>query len=311
MGPAMTACSTRSSRLDTEVAGVGLAVIGAVSFGTLGIFAKFGYEAGARPFSLLATRFTIATAILLVYLVAARAPVFVGRRTMVRLLLLGGLGYGLEASLFFLALERAPVGIVSLIFYSFPLWTYLFGWMTRLEPFHGRVVFALILGTVGVASIFTVDVGGLLGPLLALAAAISVAVYLLLAQVVLRDVSPSASALWTGAGAAITVGTVALMTRQPLPLEAMGPAAALGAATAFSFVLLFAAIARIGSARAAIANMVEPITTVALAALLLDEEITLRIAVGAVLVISALPILVTTTKAPKRSSDDHAAIHAT
>jgi drug/metabolite transporter (DMT)-like permease len=297
VGSAITARSQRSTRFDTEVAGVALAVIGAVSFGTLGIFAKFGYEAGAQPFSLLATRFAIATAILLVFLLAMRASILVGRRTIVRLLLLGGLGYGLEASLFFLALDTAPAGVVSLIFYSYPLWTYLFGWMSGLEPYRRRVVIALVLGTVGVASIFTVDVGGLLGPLLALAAAISVAVYLLLAQVVLRDVSPSASALWTGAGAAITVGTVALMTGQPLPVDAIGPAAALGAATAFSFLLLFAAIARIGSARSAIANMVEPITTVVLAAFLLDERITLRIAVGAFLVISALPILVTTTKA--------------
>jgi drug/metabolite transporter (DMT)-like permease len=288
---------TRTARLETEVAGIVLAVVAAASFGTLGVLGKLGYEAGARPFSLLGARFTIATALLLAFLVATRAPVFVGRATVVRLLLLGGLGYGLEASLFFLALDRAPAGIVSLIFYSYPMWTYLFGWLTGLEPFRGRVLVALILGTVGVASIFTVDVGGLVGPLLALAAAIAVAVYMLFAQIVVREVTPSASALWTGAGAAISVGAVALVTRQPFPAEAAGPAAALGAATAFSFLLLYAAISRIGSARSAIANMVEPITTVVLAALFLEEEITLRIAVGALLVISALPILVTSTKA--------------
>lgn len=281
-----------------ESVGIVLAVVAAISFGTLGIFGKLGYEAGARPFSLLAVRFAIATALLIAFHSATRRPILVSRAAIVRLLLLGGLGYGLEASLFFLALDNAPAGVVGLIFYSYPMWTYVLGFVTRLEPFRGRVLIALVLGTAGVTSIFTIDVGGLLGPLLALGAALAVAVYMLLAQIVLRDVTPSASALWTGAGAAVSVGLAALVTRQGLPVAAIGPATALGAATAFSFLLLYAAIARIGSARSAIANMVEPITTVALAAIFLGETITLRIALGAALVISALPVLVSSRKAP-------------
>ncbi|MDQ3981107.1 MAG: DMT family transporter [Actinomycetota bacterium] len=58
-------------------------------------------------------------------------------------------------------------------------------------------------------------------------------------------------------------------------------------------MLLFRAIALIGSARAAVASMLEPVATVVLAALLLDESITLRVVLGAVLVVSALPVLAT------------------
>jgi drug/metabolite transporter (DMT)-like permease len=292
LGPVKTISASTGGRRDASV-GIALAVVAAISFGTLGVLGKLGYEAGARPFSLLALRFAIATALLIAFHVATRRPIFVGRVAILRLLLLGGLGYGLEASLFFLALDNAPAGVVGLIFYSYPMWTYVLGFVTGLEPFRGRVLIALILGTAGVASIFTIDVGGLLGPMLALGAAIAVAMYMLFAQIVVRDVTPSASALWTGAGAAVSVGVAALVTRQPLPAAAIGPASALGAATAFSFLLLYAAIVRIGSARSAIANMVEPITTVALAAIFLGETITLRIAFGAALVISSLPVLVT------------------
>jgi drug/metabolite transporter (DMT)-like permease len=293
----MRAGLRRAGGLRKETTGIALAVVGAIFFGTLGILGKLGYEAGARPFSLLAVRFVIATGLLLVFHAATGRTVFLGRPIIARLLLLGGLGYGLEASLFFLALDNAPAGVVGLIFYSYPMWTYLLGFVTGIEPFRGRVLAALVLGSVGVASIFTADVGGLLGPLLALAAAIAVAVYFLLAQILLRDVSPSASALWTGAGAAVSIGIVALLTREPMPAAAVGPAAALGAASALSFMLLYAAISRIGSARSAIANMVEPVTTVALAAIFLGEEVTLRIAFGALLVISSLPILVSTREA--------------
>jgi drug/metabolite transporter (DMT)-like permease len=67
----------------------------------------------------------------------------------------------------------------------------------------------------------------------------------------------------------------------------------LGVATAFAFVLLYRAIALIGSARVAVASMFEPVATIVLAALLLDEAITARVALGAVLVVAALPILAT------------------
>lgn len=273
--------------------GIALAASAAVAFGTLSIFAKLAYDSGASALSLLASRFSIATALLGGFHIITGRSMMLDRRDIVRLLLLGGFGYGFEAALFFLALEHAPAGVVGLIFYSYPLWTNILGIATGLERFSIRVLIALGLGTAGVASIFAVSESGLTGPLLALAAAGAVAVYLLMAQVVMRDIPASASALWTGAGAAVTVSIVALATGWDLPLEALPHAGALGFASAIAFALLYAAIARIGSARSSIANMVEPLTTVLLAWIVLGEEIGIRIAIGAAFVVSALPILAT------------------
>jgi drug/metabolite transporter (DMT)-like permease len=271
--------------------GIAFATSAGAAFGTLSIFAKLAYDAGATALPLLAFRFAFATVLLTLFHLITSRPILVGRRNAIRLLLLGGLGYGFEAALFFLALETAPAGVVGLIFYSYPLWTNVLGLATGLERFRGRVLIALALGTTGVASIFTVSGTDLAGPILALGAALAVAVYLLLAQVVMRGIPAPASALWTGAGAALTVGTVAAVTGWDLPAGALVPAGALGLASAVAFALLYAAIARIGSARSAIANMVEPVTTLLLAAIILGEDLTLRIAVGAVLVVSALPVL--------------------
>jgi drug/metabolite transporter (DMT)-like permease len=283
----------RDEPRSTNITGIALAASSAVVFGTISIFAKLGYEAGASALSLLASRFAIATVLLSLFHLGTRRPIAIGRRNIVRLLLIGGLGYGTEAALFFIALEHAPAGVVGLIFYSFPMWTNLLGIVTGLERFSPRVLVALLLATIGVASIFSVSESGIVGPLLALAAAVAVAIYLLLAQIVMRDIPPSSSALWTGAGAAVTVGIAAVASGWNLPAEALPEAGALGFASAFAFVLLYGAIALIGSARASIANMVEPLTTVLLAWLVLGEEISIRIAIGAAFVVSALPILAT------------------
>ena len=81
---------------------------------------------------------------------------------------------------------------------------------------------------------------------------------------------------------------------ESLPVGAAVPALALGVASAVAFVALYAAISRLGSSRAAVATMLEPVTTVVLGAIFLDEDITLRIALGATLVVAALPVLALT-----------------
>jgi drug/metabolite transporter (DMT)-like permease len=276
-----------------ELSGVALASSSALAFGTLAIFGKYAFAEGAETIPLLAGRFAIATGLIAGYQIARRKPLKPSRPK-VRSLSLLGICYALESALFFFALERAPAGTVALIFYSFPLWTTLLSLLVGLERFRWGLVAALTLGTAGVSLIFTISTDDLSGPLFALGAAVTVAVYFILAQVIARDVAPAHSAMWTSAGAAAVATVIALATQQDLPASALVHTAALGVASATAFALLFGAIARIGSARASVAAMLEPVATVILAAIFLDEEITTRVAVGAALIVSALPVLAST-----------------
>lgn len=274
-----------------DIRGIALASVAAVAFGTLAISAKFAYRADSTVLPLLTVRFVGATVLIAAFHLATGRSLGVRRDVMWRLLILGGIGYGLETALFFAALERAPAGVVALIFYSYPLWTVVTGFLTKLEPFKWKLVGALVIGSIGVAVVFSPESGGWAGPLFALGAAVAVALYFVLMQIVLRDVDASPAAFWTSAGAAVTTTAAWLVARDPLPSDAVVPALALAGASAFAFVTLYAAIMRIGSSRAAVAAMVEPIATIVLAAILLDEEVTTRVVVGAALVLSALPLL--------------------
>jgi drug/metabolite transporter (DMT)-like permease len=287
---------TRTTRAHSDLVGIGLAAASAVAFGTLAISAKFAYDAGADPIPLLAGRFVLATLLLIPMRAAARRQTRTEqtgttRRDVGRLMVMGMFGYAFESTLFFAALEHAPAGVVGLVFYSYPLWTALLAFATRLEPFRPQLVLALILGSAGVALVFSLPDTGLEGPLLALGAALAVAVYLLAIQVWAKGVDATSSALWTSAGAAIALLIAAAFSRGSLPAGALVPALALGVASATAFVLLYAAIERLGSSRAAVAAMLEPVATVIMAAILLGEPITARIAVGAALVVAALPVL--------------------
>lgn len=283
----------------SDLRGIALAAAAAVAFGTLAISAKYAYDAGAGPLPLLAGRFILATALLAGLRAAKHNKRTTTREEVVRLMLLGGLGYALESALFFAALENAPAGVVGLVFYSYPMWTALIALATRLEPFRVRLLVALGLGSTGIALVFSVPQTGLKGPALALGAALAVAIYLVAIQVWASGVEATSSALWTSAGAAVALLVAAPLSGQPLPAGALGPAAALGLASATAFVLLYAAIERLGSSRTAVATMLEPVATVLLAALVLNEPITARIAVGAVLVVAALPVLALRRREPQ------------
>ncbi|MDQ4023889.1 MAG: DMT family transporter [Actinomycetota bacterium] len=290
-------------RLNENAAGLGLAIASAVAFGTTAILGKFAYREGAEPIPLLTARFAVAAVLLTAFgrLMAhvearrgrpsVRSPHRPTRVQASRLLALGAVAFALESSLFFSALDVAPAGVVGLVFYSYPLLTSVAAMALGLEVFHRRIVAALVLGSLGILLIFTLPNEGLAGPLLALGAAAAVSVYYLFAQVLVRGVDPRAASTYTAAGAASSLLLLSAVTGQGLPAAALGPAVGLGAVTAVAFVCLYGAVARIGSARTSIACMLEPVTTLVLAAVLLDDEITWRVVAGAALVLSALPIL--------------------
>jgi drug/metabolite transporter (DMT)-like permease len=275
----------------SDLVGIGLAAGSAAMLGTMAVTAKFAYDAGAGAIQLLAARFAVCTVLLWLYHLGTRRRMLVGRTKVIKLVLLGAIGYSTVSILLFAALERAPAGVVGLVFYSYPMWTAVIAFGARIEPFKFRTVAALVLGSIGVVLVFSLPQGGLVGPLLALGAAASIALYLILMQVVLDEGDASVAALWTNLGAGVVLVAIALFSGRSLPDGAVVPAALLGLTSAIAFVILYTAIPRIGSARASVASMIEPVTTITLAAILLGEDVSVRVVVGAALVVSALPLL--------------------
>jgi drug/metabolite transporter (DMT)-like permease len=272
--------------------------MGAVAFGTLAIFAKFAFQRGADSVPLLASRFGTAALLLLLYHLSTRRPLGFGAGA-IRMMILGGVGYAFESTLFFIALQHAPAAVVGLVFYSYPLWTTLLALAVGLDIYRHRIALALVAGTAGISLIFSLHSTHIAGPLFALAAAGAVALYLIAVQKASAGMNPFNIALWTATGAALSLSVVSVVTSASLPGAALPYAGALGIVTALAFVALYASINRIGSSRSSIAMMLEPVTTVILAAIFLGESLTLRIVLGAALVVTALPLL---ASAPARPS---------
>lgn len=255
---------------------------------------------GFGPQATLSIRFGVSALALFALLAALRRPLVPERGERLRPLLLGAIGYALESSLFYAALQRGTAAAVALLFYVYPAIvtvTELSVGKVRATP---RLLGALALSVAGTALI--VVTGGEVaistaGVVYALAAALSFAIYLIVSGRAVVRTDPMVNGAWVAAGASLSLTTQGLATGA---LRAPGSDTWLmlvnGLATAAAFSLLFAALARLGASRTAVVMTLEALSGVVLAALLLGEVIgPVQLAGGAAIL--AATILISRSKA--------------
>ena len=93
--------------------GLALCLVSAAGFGSLAVFGKQAYAGGLGVAGVLAIRFLIAAPLVVALAVAARRSLRVGWPVAWRLLGLGGIGYAIQATLFFNALTRISAGLAA------------------------------------------------------------------------------------------------------------------------------------------------------------------------------------------------------
>ena len=255
---------------------------------------------GFGPQATLSIRFGVSALALFALLAVLRRPVVPEPGERLRPLLLGAIGYAVESSLFYAALQRGTAAAVALLFYVYPAIVTVAELSVGKVRATPRLLGALGLSVVGTALI--VVTGGEVaistaGVVYALAAALSFAVYLIVSGRAVVRTDPMVNGAWVAAGASLSLTTQGLVSGG---LRAPGSDTWLmlvnGLATAAAFSLLFAALARLGASRTAVVMTLEALSGVVLAALLLGEVIgPVQLAGGAAIL--AATILISRTKA--------------
>jgi drug/metabolite transporter (DMT)-like permease len=260
----------------------------------MAIMARLAYASGVDVTTLLALRFGIAAA-MLVAISLARRESWPRGRTLASLILLGGIGYGGQAFTFFTALTLAPAGVVALLLYLYPaLVTALSAWILR-ERLTAAKLAALgvaLLGTV--LTIGPASAARPLGIALGIAAATIYAVYIVAGSRLAARAPPRQMATVVICSAAVVFAAAALAQGPVWPGTRTGWFAIVGIAaisTVVAIALFFAGLERIGPTRASVLSTVEPLCTVLLAAVILDETIAPWQLVGGALILSAVVLL--------------------
>ena len=303
-------------------AGLAACLLSATGFGALPVLGKAAYDAGLGPLALLWGRFGLAAVAFWLLVVFVVRPARPPARFVVAGLLMGALGYAVEAGLFFAALERVDASLVELLLYAYPAIVTAValgagrasaeatrpargGWFAaglrslrcELAP-APRLLAALALATLGVVGVFAGSLASGVDPTglaLGLAAATVYAGYVLAGERVVATVHPVllAALVATGATASFTAaGLVRGGLPHPRTADAWTSVAVIAAvATVVPMAALFAGIERVGAPTASIVSTFEPVVTVVLAGLFLGESLTLVEATGAACVIAAVRLL--------------------
>lgn len=285
----------RGSELSSDTVGTILAIAGATAYGVTVVIGRRLAADGVAPATALGSRFAIAAIVLAVLLRARRLAVAPERAELVRLVLLGAIGYTTESTFFYLSLQRGTAAASALLVYAYP------AVVCAIELARGRerptrsTLVALALAIVGTTIVAATGSRVSISPtgvIFALSAAVVYAVYLVIGRELGRRTDAMRAATWLAAGAAASS-----FARGPITGELSNPVDHLpallcyGAFTAAAFALTFAALRRIGAARTAVVMTLEAVTAVVLGALFLDERIDpSQIAGGAAILVAAAVI---------------------
>ena len=274
--------------------GVFLILISGISFGAAAIFARFAYEAGTDPITLLFLRFGIASIGMILMMLVRRLP-FPRGQILLGLVLMGALGYVGQSFCYFTALTLVSAGLVALLLYLYPAIVTVLAMLILKDPISKWKTLALLFALIGtVLTIGPVGGGQPLGIVLGLGAAFIYSIYILVGSKITKPGTAIQSSTVIITSAAVVFGVLIAIRGASFPTTFFGWSSASALAlisTVLAIVTFLAGLERVGPTNAATLSTIEPVVTVVLAALILDESITPLRILGGLMILIAVIIL--------------------
>lgn len=276
-----------------RLVGIVLVALSAAGFGTLALFGRYAYADNMDAISILFLRFSLSALVMIAVLIVRHEPLPRGS-TLLTLVGMGALGYVGQSFAYLTALNYASSGLVALLLYLYPVFVTLLASLLLHE--HLTLLKGLALGIALTGTALTVDPAGgqILGMVLAITGAAIYSVYIIVGTQVLKRVSvvQSSAVIFVSAGAAS--GTLMLLNGPHLPATTTGWAAILSIvmlATVLPVAAFLGGLERIGPTNTAMLSTLEPVVTVVLGTVWLNETLRPLTLVGGGLILTAVLLL--------------------
>ena len=281
-------------------------ILAAVFYGTNPLGALKLYEQGMNTNSVLFSRFSMAWIIISIILIIRKENLKVTKREFGTLTALGLLFTASSMTLYF-SFKYIAAGVASTLLFTYPIMTAVIMGLFFKEKAGFKTVIAIILSLVGVLLLYWSDAGGTLdtlGVILVLVSALTYAVYIIVVNRCPLEMSSFKINFYVVLYCAIGMAVFAWLTGQPLRLPhnavswfyatwlAVVPAT-------LSLVLMVYASKYVGATPTAILGALEPLTAVLIGIFVFNEPFGVRLAIGIVLILSAVII---TAYQPKKHS---------
>ena len=272
---------------------VGLATV--VMFGTVVVMQRLLIEEGIATEAAVGLRYLVGGVVCLAILAALRRPLAPVRGERLKAFLLGALVYGMQAVLFYQALQHGTVATVSLLFYTYPALVLIASLALGLRRWSWYAAAAALMSAGGAALVVLsgrqvgIDPTGIA---LALASACFVTLFLLINKRLL-PVSPALSvSAWVSFGVAASTLAVAIAQGQIHDISGRAGWLLLvsGALTGLGTGGMYVALAALGPPRTAVLLSLQTVVAVGGSALVLGQPLLAGQLLGGALILVAIAL---------------------
>lgn len=288
--------------------GILLIVISAACFALMPIFAVFAYQGKASMATILFLRFALAAGLLFIYLVWKKQSLFIDLRALFNLILIGGVLYTLQSSLYFASVKYIAVSLQALLFYTYPIFVAILATVVYKEKISSGLLLSISISLLGMALVIgtSFDNINLLGASLALGAAAVYSLYINLSNNLIRNISSDLATAYISLFAAIAfllAGTLSNSLDFNFQPSAWWPIIGIAFfSTTIAILTFFRGLELLGSTRSAIISIIEPVITIAFSSLLFHDKLSCLQWVGGILVLTGAYIVVKSR--PETSNQD-------
>jgi drug/metabolite transporter (DMT)-like permease len=297
----MTQLSAEPSEQSSQRKGIILILAGALAIGIMPSAAKIAYQEGANPMAAIILRSLIGVIGIAVYMAIRRYPFNIGWKAF-RFSSVTGVTQSFNSLGIMGSVAYIDVSLAVLIIFCFPFWVSIYNHLTgnsRLTPTIS-VCFLVALAGLGLALGLKLGELSLIGVLLAVLGMFSMATMVLTVSHASSKIGPITAnfymTCWTlfyFLTIAVIAPRLGLLEPASLPESLRGWIAILGTGISFTlgYVLFFIGAAIIGTTRASILSISEPVMIILIAILLVDEWLTPLQWLGMSMIIGSLFVI--------------------
>jgi drug/metabolite transporter (DMT)-like permease len=277
--------------MNNNIYGSFLVLVSASCFGVMGILAKYAYAFNISIGTLLFFRFFFAAVLFWSWILYKKIPYQLKVKQIPILFIMGTGGYAAMGILLFTSFSLLPVSLASTVYYLYPVFVVILNSLLSRQSFEKFQIVVILFSLLGLYFMLGADFSqiNIIGLICGLGCAVLYSGYILLTEKIQADINLFVSAAFVTSFATIALFIFSMFREDfTLDFHSLGWFPILGVAffSTFLSILTFAmGIQRIGSSKAALLSIFEPIVTVLLSYFLFQEILAQTQKLGIVIIL--------------------------
>jgi len=296
--------------MNERIKGYFFGILAAITYGTNPLGALFLYQDGFNPPSVIFYRFLFAVLILFIILKCMKVSLRINK---IELKILTSLGilFAVSALTLYTSFKYMDSGIASTILFSYPIMVAVIMSLCFKEKTSFITIISIVLSLLGILLLYQGDGEAklsLLGVVLVLLSSLTYAIYIVIVNRSKITMTPFKMTFYIMSTATIITLLYSFISPQNhimmIPsIESLGWCIMLACVpTIIAMTFLNLAVFYIGSTPAAIMGALEPVTAVLISITVFNGVFTLRLAIGILMILSAVLLIVASKSLLKRKS---------